>query len=324
MANKKIDSETGVETVGHEWDGIEELNNPLPRWWLLTFYACILFAIGYVIVYPAIPMLTKGTEGLWGWSSRGSLAAETAKAEASRKTLLAQLTATPIEQLAQNPELMRAAVSGGKAAFKVNCVQCHGSGAAGSTGYPNLNDDDWLYGGNLKEIEQTITHGIRQPGDDQTRPGALMPSFGRDGILTAAQIQDTVSFVRTLSGKEQASAGSARGAALYAANCVACHGPDGKGNRQLGAPNLTDAIWLYGDSRDAIAGSVTNAHAGVMPAWTTQLDTATIRMLAAYVHSLGGGEKFGLTPAPASAPTSAPTSAQAAAPAAAAPANAKP
>lgn len=309
MANRKIDSETGVETVGHEWDGIEELNNPLPRWWLLTFYACILFSIGYVIVYPAIPLLSKGTEGLWGWSSRGDLAAETQKVEAGRASLMAQLTATPIEKLAENPELMRAAISGGKAAFRVNCVQCHGAGAGGSTGYPNLNDDEWLFGGNLAEIEQTITHGIRQPGDDQTRPGALMPSFGRDGILTAPQVEDTVTYVRTLSGKEQPNAASARGAALYAANCVACHGPDGKGNRQLGAPNLTDAIWLYGSSREAIAGSVNNAHAGVMPAWNTKLDTATIRMLAAYVHSLGGGEKFSAPPAATPAPVAAPATA---------------
>jgi cytochrome c oxidase cbb3-type subunit 3 len=297
MANKRIDEPTGVETVGHEWDGIEELNNPLPRWWVWTFYLTILFAIGYMIVYPAIPLLDKGTEGLWGWTSRGQLADETAQAQKQRTGVIAKLAATPIEKLGDDPQLMQAAVAGGRAAFRVNCVQCHGAGAAGVTGlYPNLNDDDWLWGGNLQEIEYTIAHGIRQPDHDQTR-ASLMPSFGRDGILTQAQVEDVVSFVRTLSRKEKASAAAARGAELFAANCATCHGPAGKGLRQFGAPNLADAIWLYGGSREAIAGSVTNSHAGVMPAWKSKLDPVTIKMLAAYVHSLGGGEDFA-QPAP--------------------------
>jgi cytochrome c oxidase cbb3-type subunit 3 len=297
MTTKRIDDATGVETVGHEWDGIEELDNPMPRWWLWTFYLTILFAIGYVLVYPAIPLLHTGTPGLWGWTSRGQLARETDAVQRERAGLMARLAATPIERLPSDPELMKAAIAGGRAAFRVNCVQCHGAGAAGVVGlYPNLNDDDWLWGGNLKEIEQTITHGIRQPGDSQTRT-SLMPSFGRDGILTAPQIGDVTSYVRSLSGLERRSGSSARGAELFAANCAVCHGAEGKGSRQFGAPNLTDAIWLYGGTRDAIAASLTNAHAGVMPAWGTRLDPATIRMLAVYVHSLGGGEDF--NPAPA-------------------------
>ena len=288
----RIDESTGTRTVGHEWDGIEELDTPMPRWWLLTFYLCIAFAIGYVIVYPAIPLLTKGTEGVLGWTSRGQLAAETQAANATRADTLAAIAATPIEALPGKPELMKAAVAGGRAAFRVNCVQCHGAGAAGVPGlYPNLNDDDWLWGGNLKEIEQTITHGIRQPGDDKTRT-SLMPSFGRDGMLTPAQIDDLVSHVRVLSHQEKAGPASARGAALFADNCAACHGPAGGGSRQFGAPNLSDAIWLYGGSREDITATLTNAHAGVMPAWGSRLDTVTIRMLAAYVHSLGGGEDF--------------------------------
>ena len=300
MANKHIDEATGVETVGHEWDGIEELNNPLPRWWLLSFYACILFSIAYMVVYPAWPLLSKGTEGLWGWSSRGQLAEETRVAEAARASTVAALASTPIEKLPENPELLKAAIAGGKAAFRVNCVQCHGAGAAGIEGlYPNLNDDDWLWGGNLKEIEQTILHGIRQPGNDQTR-NSMMPSFGKDGILTAAQIGDVTSHVRSLSGLEKAGAASARGAEVFAANCVACHGTEGKGLRQFGAPNLTDAIWLYGGSSAKVSASIANAHAGVMPAWSGKLDASTIKMLAAYVHSLGGGEDF--TAPAASAP----------------------
>jgi cytochrome c oxidase cbb3-type subunit III len=301
MSKPRIDDATGVETVGHEWDGIEELNNPLPRWWLLTFYACIVFAIGYVVVYPAIPMLNKGTEGLWGWTSRGQLAHDT-KADADKRgPLMAALAATPIEQLPANPDLMHKAVAGGKAAFRVNCVPCHGSGGGGGLGYPNLGDDDWLWGGNLKEIEQTITHGIRQPDDPQTRQAQNMPSFGHDGILTPAQVSDVATYVRSLSGLDKPGAASGRGQVIFAANCVACHGPEGKGNRQFGAPNLTDAIWLYGGSHEAVVGSITNAHAGVMPAWGQKLDPATIRMLAAYVHSLGGGEDFATaaaTPAP--------------------------
>ena len=293
---KRIDEATGTETMGHEWDGIEELNTPLPRWWLWTFYLCILFAIGYVIAYPAIPLLGRATSGYLGWTSRGQLAQETSAAQSQRAGLLAQLAATPIEKLPDNPGLMRAAVAGGRAAFRVNCVQCHGAGAGGVVGlYPNLNDDDWLWGGNLKDIEQTLTNGIRQPGNDATR-NSLMPSFGHDALLTPAQIGDVTSFVRSLSGLEKRGGAAQRGGALFAANCVACHGPEGKGGRQFGAPNLTDRIWLYGGSREAITATLNNAHAGVMPAWGGKLDPVTIKMLAAYVHSLGGGEDFAAVP----------------------------
>ncbi|MET1756141.1 cytochrome-c oxidase, cbb3-type subunit III [Novosphingobium sp. RD2P27] len=289
---KRIDEPTGTQTVGHEWDGIEELDTPMPRWWLWTFYLTIIFSIGYVVVYPAFPLLARGTEGLWGWTSRGELAAETRAANAQRAQVLNQIAITPLEKLQGKPELMKAAVAGGRAAFRVNCVQCHGSGAAGVPGlYPNLNDDEWLWGGNLQEIEQTIAHGIRQPGDEHTRM-SLMPSFGRDSLLTREEIDDVVSHVLTLSGQEKPSAASARGATLFANNCAACHGPTGQGGRQVGAPNLADAIWLYGGSRENIKQSVNVAHAGVMPAWSGRLDSVTIKMLAAYVHSLGGGEDF--------------------------------
>jgi cytochrome c oxidase cbb3-type subunit 3 len=202
---------------------------------------------------------------------------------------------TPIEALPGKPELLNAAVQGGSAAFKVHCVQCHGSGAAGSKGYPNLNDDDWLWGGDLKSILTTITYGVRNPDVDETHQSA-MPAFGKDGILTAAQVQDVVSHVRMVSGQEKASASSRRGDALFAANCAVCHGPDGKGMRDFGAPNLTDGIWLYGGDRATITATVTNSRHGVMPAWGGRLDPVTLKMLAAYVHSLGGGEA---NPAPA-------------------------
>jgi cytochrome c oxidase cbb3-type subunit 3 len=297
MANKRIDEATGVETVGHSWDGIEELNNPLPRWWLWTLYATILFSIAYVVVYPAWPMLNKATEGLWGWSSRGDLAAELKAEQARRAGTLAALAATPVEDLANKPELLRAAIDGGRAAFRVNCVQCHGSGAAGSIGYPNLRDDDWLWGGNIKDIEITLINGIRHPGNDATRQ-SLMPSFGKDGILPAGDIAAVTDHVLSLSGKGPA---NARGAELFAANCATCHGPDGKGLRQFGAPNLADGIWLYGGKREQVEASIYKARAGVMPAWTQTLDPVTIKMLAAYVHSLGGGEDFVAAPAAANA-----------------------
>ncbi len=290
MAEKKrIDEPTGTETVGHEWDGIEELDTPMPRWWLWTFYITIVWAIGYTVLYPAWPMLNSATAGVIGWSSRGQLDKEM-KAEQDRTApIRTAIDATPIEELSSRPELIKAAIAGGQAAFKVHCVQCHGSGAAGSKGYPNLNDDDWLWGGDIATIHYTLIHGIRQPEHDLTR-FSQMPAFGRDGILQPAEIADVTAYVRTISGQQPANAASNRGSAVFAANCVACHNADGKGNRALGAPNLTDAIWLYGGDAAAITQTVTNSRYGVMPAWGARLDPTTVKMLAAYVHSLGGGE----------------------------------
>jgi cytochrome c oxidase cbb3-type subunit 3 len=305
-AGKRIDEATNTETVGHEWDGIEELDTPMPRWWLWTFYATIVFAIGYVIAYPALPMLSGATEGVLGWSSRGQLRTELDAQQARRAQTVAALADMPIEQLPDHPRLMHAAIAGGAAAFKVNCVQCHGAGAAGSKGFPNLNDDDWLWGGDLKTIETTLIHGIRQPGDARTRM-SQMPSFGKDGLLTPDQVQDVTSFVRTLSGLEKTSASSHRGAQVFADNCAVCHGPQGKGNRQFGAPNLADAIWLYGGTRADVSAQVNSPRHGVMPAWGNRLDPVTIKMLAAYVHSLGGGEKF---EEPAVPPEAQPTEAE--------------
>ena len=286
MTNKRIDEPTGTETVGHEWDGIEELNTPLPRWWLWTFYASIAWSLVYVVLYPAWPLIEKGTEGVLGWTSRGQLAKEMTAADQAHTALRTQLATVAIEQLPEDSETFRAAVAGGRAAFKVNCVQCHGAGAAGSPGFPNLNDDDWLWGGDLKAIEYTIVHGIRQT-EDQTRI-SQMPAFG-DGILSGAQIGAVADHVLSLTGKAPA---NATGAQLFAENCAVCHGQDGKGLRQFGAPDLADAIWLYGGTRADIMRQVSAPRHGVMPAWGTRLDPVTIKMLAAYVHSLGGGEDF--------------------------------
>ncbi|MHA6768635.1 cytochrome-c oxidase, cbb3-type subunit III [Sphingobium ummariense] len=287
--DKHIDAATGTEFKGHEWDGIRELDTPLPRWWLWTFYATILFAIAYTIAYPAWPMIHGATRGMLGWSSRGALDKELAAREAQVAPIRKAIAETPVEALPGKPQLMQAAVEGGRAAFRVHCVQCHGSGAAGSKGYPNLNDDDWLWGGDLATIEKTIFDGVRNPDHAATRM-SQMPAFGRDQLLTAAQVDDVVAYVRTISRQDRLGAAAQRGAKLFADSCAVCHGPAGHGNRALGAPNLTDGIWLYGGDADTIHQTVWNSRQGVMPRWGDKLDKATVRMLAAYVHSLGGGE----------------------------------
>jgi cytochrome c oxidase cbb3-type subunit 3 len=297
--NKRVDEATGTSTVGHEWDGIEELDTPMPRWWLYSLYATIIWGIVYVVLYPAWPLVDRATSGVLGWTSRGEYQREEAAEVARKGPMRAALARIPIERLPEDSALMQAAIEGGRSHFKVHCVQCHGSGASGSRGYPNLNDDEWLWGGNLREIHRTIAFGVRQPGLDATH-SSVMPAFGRDGLLQPRQIDDVVSFVRVLSRQEPVSASARRGQRVFADNCVACHGADGSGSRQFGAPNLTDAIWLYGGDRAALTATVTNSRYGVMPAWGTRLDPVTVKMLAAYVHSLGGGEDF-VPPAPAAA-----------------------
>lgn len=288
--NIRVDEPTGTSTVGHEWDGIEELDTPMPRWWVWTFYATIIWAIIYVILYPAWPMLNSATEGVLGWTSRGEYQKAVAAREIELEPIRQALVSTDINALADNPELLNEAVQGGRSAFKVHCVQCHGAGAAGFTGYPNLNDDEWLWGGDMEAIEYTIVHGIRNPDHAETR-FSQMPAFGRDGILPPEEIEDLVSYVRVISGREDQSASATRGAALFETNCAVCHGSDAKGDRTQGAPDLTDAINLYGLDRASINYTITNSRNGVMPRWGQRLDAATIRMLTAYVHSLGGGEQ---------------------------------
>lgn len=285
MANKRIDEPTGTETVGHEWDGIEELNTPLPRWWLYTFYATIVFAAVYVVLYPAWPLIDKATTGTLGWSSRGDLAKEMSAADIARQSVVQKIAVTDIEKLPGQPELMQAAISGGAAAFKVNCVQCHGAGAAGSPGYPNLNDDDWIWGGTLTDIEYTLTHGVRWAGAEETRVN-FMPAF--EGALDAKQARALASHVLSLSGKGRSTPEAAQ---AFADNCAACHGAGGEGIPALGAPALNDAIWLFGGTEAEIAKQILAPRHGVMPAWKGRLDPVTIKMLAAYVHSRGGGQQ---------------------------------
>ncbi len=280
---------TGPGTTGHEWDGIVELNHPLPRWWLWVFYATIAFSLLWVILYPAWPIPGGYTKGTLGYSTRSEIETQMAALHAQRDAELAGIESIAIEDLGRNPRLLQAAIEGGRSAFQLHCVQCHGSGAAGSVGYPNLNDDDWLWGGDYEAIYDTIRHGIRQPGNDDTRI-SMMPSFGRDEMLTQPEINEVTEYVLSISRQQHDAALAARGAPIFEEQCSACHGADGKGVRALGAPDLTDAIWLYGGDRASVHGSINVAHAGVMPAWQGRLSDSVIRQLTAYVHSLGGGE----------------------------------
>jgi len=287
--DKEIDEISGVETTGHDWDGIRELNTPLPRWWLWTFYACIVWSLGYTIAYPAWPLLNSATTGVLGWSSRADLASEMKGVEASRAEQASGLTTASLEEIVGNDELRQVAEAGGKSAFKVYCVQCHGSGAQGGAGYPNLNDDDWIWGGSADDIYATLQHGVRYAADDDTRLSE-MPAFGRDELLDSGQISDVAWFVRKLSGQEFEEEPATRGETIFADNCAVCHGEKGEGMREVGGPRLADAIWLYGGSHAEIMAQVVAPKQGVMPAWGTRLGETTLKQLAAYVHGLGGGE----------------------------------
>lgn len=288
--NSEVDRVSGVSTTGHSWDGIKELNTPLPRWWLWSLYLTIIWSIAYMTVYPAWPLMTSYTRGLLGYSSRASVAQELAELEVRRGVQAKALESASLAEIRTNPELSRIAFARGKAAFGDNCSGCHGLGAAGSVGYPNLNNDDWIWGGKLEDIQKTILHGIRWSKDDNTRLG-VMSAFGRDGILKRDEVRAVSNHVRVLSNlPTEQGAELAKGKEIYAQNCAACHGDTGKGNQEFGAPNLSDTISLYGSDLDAIIESVQNGRAGVMPSWIGRLDPVTIKSLTVYVHGLGGGQ----------------------------------
>lgn len=287
MDDQKIDPETGVETTGHSWDGIEELNNPLPRWWLWTLYLCIFWAVVYSIAYPAWPMISGATAGVLGWSSRGEVAKDIAQHEDQNSALVTALLAADMTTLPEDADLNRYAVARGGAVFRAGCSQCHGSGAAGAIGYPNLLDNDWLWGGSMAEIAHTVAHGVRNETDEDARYSE-MPAFGE--ILETEEITATVEYVVSLSNGEHDSALALAGAELFADNCTACHGDTGLGDREVGAPNIADAIWLYGGDRTALTETIMNSRFGVMPAWGQRLSEADVRAVSAYVHALGGGE----------------------------------
>ena len=288
MSRKEVDDVTGTETTGHEWDGIKELNTPLPRWWLIVFYACILWAVGYWVVYPAWPGITGYTHGMFNHSQRDEVTQAVAALKSARTGQEKALAGASLAQIQANPDMLQFTMAEGKALFGDNCAPCHGAGGQGARGYPNLNDDVWLWGGSLSDIQHTITVGVRSTSE-QTR-NSQMPSFGRDALLKPEQIDDLTEYVVHLSGRPADGAAVRRARPLFADNCAACHGPQGKGNRTYGAPNLTDNEWLYGPNREDIHGQIWNGRGGVMPTWQGRLSPEEIKALAVYAHSLGGGE----------------------------------
>lgn len=287
MSKKPTSTKVDPDTTGHAWDGIEEFNNPLPRWWLWTFYLTIVWAIGYTIAYPAWPLISGATSGMLGYSTRAEVAADIKKFEDANAPIEAKLVAAPLAGIAADPELASFSQNAGAAVFKTWCAQCHGAGAAGAKGFPNLLDNDWLWGGSIDDIHTTITHGIRNTTDADAR-FSQMPAFGE--ILQPAEIDALANHVLAISGQEHDAALDAQGTQLFVDNCAACHTEAGTGDRAQGAPNLTDAIWLYGGDKATITETITKARFGVMPAWTGRLTEAQIRSVAEYVHSLGGGE----------------------------------
>ncbi|MGA8156170.1 MAG: cytochrome-c oxidase, cbb3-type subunit III [Rhodoplanes sp.] len=289
MEKQEIDVVTGTATTGHEWDGIKELNTPLPRWWVWVFYATIIWSVLYWIVYPAWPLVSSYTKGLFGYSSRANVAVEIAALHNLRGEKAVALANASLDEIEKNPALLAFARAQGKAAFGDNCAPCHGIGATGAKGYPNLNDDDWLWGGTLPAIYQTIQYGIRS-GHPEARENQ-MPAFGKDGVLTREQIVQVANYVRSLSGLPlRQGVDLAAGKKIFADNCSVCHGEDGKGNQELGAPDLADRLYLRGSDEASIIDMINNGGGGVMPAWTGRLNPATLKALAVYVHTLGGGK----------------------------------
>lgn len=256
-----------IETMGHVWDeNLEELNTPLPRWWLYLFIGTLIWGAGYLIFYPGLGAYA----GLLGWSQINQLEQEMQAADAAYGPIYAQFKNTDLKQLAQN----EAALKIGESLYSSYCTTCHGSDARGARGYPNLRDSDWLYGGEPDNIKVSILQGRR----------ALMPAWGE--VLSAEDIFNVTAYVEQLSGREVSAVHASLGGAIYKQNCAMCHGPDGKGNPMLGAANLTDDIWLYGGSQKKITESIVQGRNGVMPAHKAFLGEAKVHILAAYIYSL--------------------------------------
>lgn len=287
--DNRTSTEKVQQTTGHEWDGIEELNTPLPRWWVWIFYATIVWSVAYWVVYPSWPLIGSYTSGIFDWRSRSAVHQELESLNTLRAPLIAKLRSASLDEILKNPELLTLARAQGRVTFQDNCAGCHGVGATGARGYPNLNDDEWLWGGKPDEIMTTILYGIRS-GHNKAHSGT-MTSFGRDGLLKMPEIIAVAEYVRTLSGLTAApDADLPLGAKVFQEKCAVCHAPNGKGKRDLGAPDLTDSIWLYGSDRQTIVDGIYHGRGGVMPAWIDRLDEVTIKALTAYIHSLGGGK----------------------------------
>ncbi|HEY1931125.1 MAG TPA: cytochrome-c oxidase, cbb3-type subunit III [Acetobacteraceae bacterium] len=282
------DAVTGHNTTGHEWDGLRELNRPLPKWWLYIFYACIAWAVGLCVLYPSVPGITGYFHGVLGYSQRRAVDQDVAEVQAQRAVSMDRIKVLSFAEIRKDPQLLAVAETAGRITFANNCQPCHGAGGGGNPGYPALAAGSWLWGGSLAAIQQTVTHGIRS--DDPDARQSQMVKFGVDGVLKPEQIQQVADYVMTLFGTPVAGADIAPGKKLFADNCAVCHGANGQGGRDVGAPRLASHIHLHGDTRDAVVAQVTNPKMGVMPNWNTRLDAATIKSVTLYVHSLGGGE----------------------------------
>lgn len=270
LANRKV-AVTGEEskeakTTGHEYDGIEEYDNPLPRWWFLMFILTFVFAVGYLIAYPGL----GHWKGVLGWTSVGELRSHQGEAEKVYSETYDVYAKMPIDELANNP----AALKMGYRLFVNNCAICHGADGGGKPGFPNLTDKDWLYGGTPEKILETITHGRK----------AAMPAWGV--MLGEKGVGEVTDYVLSLSGAEHDAAKVEAGAKLFSNNCAVCHGVDGKGNQLVGAPNLTDDIWLYGGEAATVRQTIREGRNGVMPAQGELLKPDRIHLLASYVYSL--------------------------------------
>ena len=282
------DAVSGRETTGHEWDGIKELNNPLPKWWVYIFFNDTATTEIYTVLYPAWPGLTGYTKGLLGFSQREQTMERVRQGTELRAPMMARIQAASLEEIRADPDLLNFSLNGGRTIFADNCATCHGSGGSGRPAFPVLADDDWLWGGRLTDIHQTISFGVRNANDNSRQ--SLMPRFGVDGMLTPAQINEVAEYVLALNGRASDKAAAGRGEKVFAENCVACHLEGGKGNQELGAKNLTNGIWLYGGDKASIVRMVWYSRTNSMPAWVDRLDPATVKMLAVYVHALGGGQ----------------------------------
>jgi cytochrome c oxidase cbb3-type subunit 3 len=279
---------SGRDTTGHDWDGVKELNTPLPNWWVIVFAACVVIAAIQCLLYPSFPGVTGYFHGLLGYSQRTAVDRAVAEVQAQRAEAMNQIATASFEDIRKDPQLMAVAMAAGRIIFADNCQPCHGAGGGGQPGFPALAAGAWIWGGTLPVLQQTITYGIRS-GDPKARSSQML-RFGAFGILKPEQIQQVADYVMTLYGKGEDGKDVSAGKAIFAANCAVCHGAEGQGNRTIGAPRLASRVHLYGDARETVVAQVTDPRMGVMPNWNARLNTGQIKAVALYVHALGGGE----------------------------------
>lgn len=288
---KEFDKITGAEILPHKWDGIQELNNPVPKWWNAVFWITIWVGIFYLLLYPSWPV-----DDQKGWLSWTATSVLEEKLDAilnlsnEKSEILGKLS---WEEILSDEKLVKFASENGSAIFKDNCATCHGNNGVGNTGgYPNLQDDDWIWGGTVEDIYHTIRHGVRNEDLDDESRSYYMTIFG--DILNESEIDIVARYVLSMSNEKFSNLSEEalkQGNNLYTQHCASCHGDNAKGNTGLGVPNLSDAIWLYGGKLEEVKSQIRQPKHGVMPVWGQRLDDNTIKQLAIYVHSLGGGIK---------------------------------